>query len=277
MLSATGLSSIEATAFVSPKWVPQMADNVEVMGGIRRPESVTFSALTPNLKGFEAAMASGVQEVAVFGSASEAFSQKNTNCSVDESMRRFEAVCEAAAKANVPVRGYVSCVVGCPYQGEVDPSAVTRVARQLVELGCYEVSLGDTIGVGTPGSVTKMLDAVTQTDGVPAEKLAVHFHDTYGTALSNILASLSGGVTVVDAAVAGLGGCPYAGPTASGNVATEDVVYMLHGMGVDTGIDLEKLLDAGAFISSVLGKPPASRAARALLARREKEKAALLA
>ena len=206
----------------------------------------------------------------MFGAASEAFSKKNTNCSVAEGLKRFEKVCEVAAKANIPVRGYVSCVVGCPYQGHVEPSAVGEVSKLLLDMGCYEVSLGDTIGVGTPGSVLHMLEGVAAA-GVPSSALAVHMHDTYGTALSNILAALSSGVRVIDAAVSGLGGCPYAGPTASGNVATEDVVYMLHGMGVDTGVDMDKLLDAGAFISAVLGKPQASRAARALLARRAKE------
>jgi hydroxymethylglutaryl-CoA lyase len=265
-LAAAGLTSIEASAFVSPKWVPQMADASDVFASIERPRAVSFSALTPNLKGFEAAIAAGADEVAVFGAASEAFSQKNTNCTVDQGLSRFEEVCTAAAAANIPVRGYVSCVVGCPFQGVVPPSAVAHVSKRLIEMGCYEVSLGDTIGTGTPGSTLSMLEAVTA--HVSVDKLALHAHDTYGQALANVVAALEAGVTVVDSAVAGLGGCPYAGPTASGNVATEDVVYMLHGMGIETGVDLDKLLDAGAFISQVLGRPPTSRTARALLARR---------
>mmetsp|Transcript_42482 Transcript_42482/g.96152 ORF Transcript_42482/g.96152 Transcript_42482/m.96152 type:complete len:319 (+) Transcript_42482:48-1004(+) len=268
-LSQTGLESIEATAFVRAEWIPQMADASAVLAGIARPPAVKFSALTPNLKGLEAALAAGVSEVAVFGAASEAFSRKNTNCSIEEGLARFEEVCERAQAASVPVRGYVSCVVGCPYQGTVLPAEVARVSKRLLDLGCYEVSLGDTIGVGTPGSTLRMLDAVVAA-GAPPAALAVHCHDTYGMALANILAALEAGVSVVDAAVAGLGGCPYAGPTASGNVATEDVVYMLQGMGVETGVDLEKLLEASRFISAALGRPPNSKAARALLAQHER-------
>jgi len=268
-LSATGLRSIEATAFVSPKWVPQMADATDVLSAIERQPHITYSALTPNMKGFEAAVAAGAQEVAVFGAASEAFSRKNTNCSIEEGIERFREVCEAAAAANVPVRGYVSCVVGCPYQGEVPADAVAMVSEKLLEMGCYEVSLGDTIGVGTPGSVRTMLRAVKEV--VPVEKLAIHTHDTYGMACANIVASLAEGVSVVDSSIAGLGGCPYA-KGASGNVATEDVVYMLEGMGIETGVDMGLLLEAGWYISDVLGRDPASNASRALRIKSQKEK-----
>jgi hydroxymethylglutaryl-CoA lyase len=247
--------------------VPQMAGSAEVMAGIKRPAGVKFSVLTPNMQGFKGAMEAKADEVAVFASASEGFSKKNTNCSIEESVARFKAVCDAAAAENIPVRGYVSCVVGCPYQGHVEPSEVGRVAKYLLDAGCYEISLGDTIGVGTPGSTINMLEAV-EAAGVPMSKCAVHFHDTYGLALANILASLQVGVTVVDSSVAGLGGCPYAGPTASGNVATEDLVHMLHGMGVSTGINFEKLLDTSKYISDILGRDPASRTARTLLAKR---------
>jgi hydroxymethylglutaryl-CoA lyase len=272
-LSRAGFTSIEATAFVSPKWVPQMGDAAEVLAAIDRPPGVTFSALAPNMKGFETALAAGADEVAVFGAASESFSRKNTNCSVDEGIQRFAAVCAAAAGEGVPVRGYVSCVVGCPYEGWVDPLKVASVSRQLLEMGCYEVSLGDTIGVGDPGSMVRMLRAVMGPEGgfVPPEKLAVHCHDTYGMATANILASLQEGVAVVDAAVAGLGGCPYAGPTASGNVATEDVVYLLQGLGVETGVDMDQLLIAGEVICDVLGKEPSSKTARALLTKKKRD------
>ena len=266
-LGQAGLKAIEATAFVSPKWVPQMGDAAEVMASLPRRAGVSYPVLVPNLKGFEQALAAGVGEIAVFGAASEAFSQKNINCSIAESLERFRPVAEAARSHNIRVRGYVSCVVGCPYQGEVRPAAVAEVAARLLEMGCYEVSLGDTIGVGTPASVARMLDAVALL--VPIERLAGHYHDTYGQALANIYASLEMGVAVFDASVAGLGGCPYAAG-ASGNVATEDVVYLLHGLGIETGVDLERLVDAGAYICAELGRAPSSKVARAVLAKRAK-------
>ena len=266
-LVKAGLKAIEATAFVSPKWVPQMGDAAEVMASLPRRPNVTYPVLVPNLKGFEQALAAGVGEIAVFGAASEAFSQKNINCSIAESLERFRPVAEAARSHNIRVRGYVSCVLGCPYQGEVRPAAVAEVAARLLEMGCYEVSLGDTIGVGTPASVARMLDAVALL--VPVERLAGHYHDTWGMALANIYASLEMDVAVFDASVAGLGGCPYAAG-ASGNVATEDVVYLLHGLGIETGIDLERLVDAGAYICAELGRAPSSKVARAVLAKRAK-------
>jgi hydroxymethylglutaryl-CoA lyase len=266
-LGQAGLKAIEATAFVSPKWVPQMGDAAEVMASLPRRPNVTYPVLVPNLKGFEQALAAGVGEIAVFGAASEAFSQKNINCSIAESLERFRPVAEAARSHNIRVRGYVSCVLGCPYQGEVRPAAVAEVAARLLEMGCYEVSLGDTIGVGTPASVARMLDAVALL--VPVERLAGHYHDTWGMALANIYASLEMDVAVFDASVAGLGGCPYAAG-ASGNVATEDVVYLLHGLGIETGIDLERLVDAGAYICAELGRAPSSKVARAVLAKRAK-------
>lgn len=264
-LADAGLKTVEATAFVSPKWVPQMADNAAVMAGIKRQPGVSYPVLVPNAKGFEAALAAGAEEVAVFGAASEAFSQKNINCSIDESLERFRPVIEAAQRHNVRVRGYVSCVLGCPYQGEVAPEAVARVAQALYEMGCYEVSLGDTIGVGTPGKTQDMLETVAKR--VPVEKLAGHYHDPYGQALANIYASLEMGVPVFDSSVAGLGGCPYAAG-ASGNVATEDVEYLLSGLGVETGIDLDKLIAAGEFICGALGRASSSKVARALVAKR---------
>ena len=266
-LGMAGLQTIEATAFVSPKWVPQMGDSSEVMAGLPRRAGVSYPVLVPNLKGFEQALAAGVEEIAVFGAASEAFSQKNINCSIAESLERFRPVAEAARSHNIRVRGYVSCVLGCPYQGEVRPAAVAEVAARLLEMGCYEVSLGDTIGVGTPASVARMLDAVALL--VPVERLAGHYHDTWGMALANIYASLEMGVAVFDASVAGLGGCPYAAG-ASGNVATEDVVYLLHGLGIETGVDLERLVDAGAYICAELGRAQSSKVARAVLAKRAK-------
>lgn len=238
-----------------------MADNSEVLRGIRKVKGVSYPVLTPNLKGFESALKAGAKEVAVFAAASESFSQKNTNCSTAESIERFRLVLEAAKVAKVKVRGYVSTVVGCPYEGPIEPKAVIRVAEALLELGCYEISLGDTIGVGTPGSFRRLLDDLTKV--IPVEKLAVHCHDTYGQALSNILISLDYGINVVDASVSGLGGCPYA-RGASGNAATEDVVYMLHGMGLDTGVDLEKLIEAGRFICGHLQRPSESKVNRAL-------------
>ncbi len=263
-LTDAGLPAIEATAFVSPKWVPQMADNAEVMAGIRRKPGVAYPVLVPNLKGFEAALAAGAQEIAVFGAASEAFSQKNINCSIAESLARFEPVAAAAKRHGLSVRGYISCVAGCPYQGAVEPGAVAEVAAALYAMGCYEISLGDTIGVGTPGKIQAMLAAVARV--VPMEKLAVHLHDTWGQALANIYAALELGVATVDSSVAGLGGCPYA-KGASGNVASEDVVYLLDGLGIETGVDLECLFRAGQYICRELGREPASKAARALAAK----------
>ncbi len=260
-LAETGLPVIEATAFVSPKWVPQMADNAAVMAGIRRRAGVRYPVLAPNMKGFEGALAAGADEVAVFAAASESFSRRNINCGIDESLARFAPVCEAAARHGIAVRGYVSCVMGCPYEGEVAPAAVAGVAEKLAGMGCYEISLGDTIGVGTPGQARAMVEAVAGV--VPAERLAVHFHDTYGQALANILAALQAGVSVIDSSVAGLGGCPYAAG-ASGNVASEDVLYMLDGLGVDTGVDLAALVAVAWFIADALGREPASRVARAM-------------
>ena len=260
-LSEAGLVAIEAGSFVNPKWVPQMASSEQVFAGIQRRKGVCYSALTPNLQGFERALASQADEVAVFAAASEAFSQKNINCSIDDSLRRFEPVMEAASKANIPVRGYVSCVLGCPYEGDIEPEASLRVSKELLAMGCYEVSLGDTIGTGTAGSMGVLLDTLLET--LPASKLAVHCHDTYGQALANILVALQNGIATVDASVAGLGGCPYA-KGATGNVATEDVVYMLNGLGVHTGVDLHKLISAGNAISAALGRPSQSRAAAAL-------------
>lgn len=264
-LAEAGLSVIEATSFVSPKWVPQMVDNAEVLAGIRRRPGVTYAALTPNLQGFDGAVVAKASEVAIFAAASEAFSQKNINCSIAESLKRFEPVLSAASALEIPVRGYVSCVVGCPYAGAVDPQKTAEIAAALYAMGCYEVSLGDTIGVGTPASVSRMIEACTRV--VPIEKLAGHYHDTYGMAIANIYASLQMGMATFDASVAGLGGCPYA-KGATGNVATEDVVYLLHGMGIETGIDLDALVDAGQFISEHLGRPSGSRVARALIAKR---------
>ena len=262
-LADAGVSYIESGSFVSPKWVPQMATSTDVFNGIKRKENVTYAALTPNMKGFEAALAVNASEVAIFGAASEAFSQKNINCSIEESLQRFEPIMQAAKAANIPVRGYVSCVVGCPYDGFIEPEQVAMVAEKLYNMGCYEVSLGDTIGVGTPASVTKMIQAVSAR--VPMAKLAVHFHDTYGQALTNIYTALQAGVAVVDSAIAGLGGCPYA-KGASGNVATEDVLYMLNGLEIETGIDFDKLLAAGWFISDKLGKAPVSKVSTAFRA-----------
>ena len=262
-----GVPVVEATAFVSPKWIPQMADSAEVMAALRCRPGVVYPVLTPNLKGFEAAMAAGAQEVAVFGAASETFSQKNTNCSISESFDRFKPVTEAAQNRGIRVRGYISCVVACPYEGDVAPAKVAEVAARLFEMGCYEISLGDTIGVGTPGKIGAMIEAVAKR--VPADHLAGHYHDTYGQALANIFASLECGVAVFDASVAGLGGCPYA-PGASGNVATEDVVYMMQGLGIETGVDLNRLIDAGDFICATLGRQTVSKVARAVLAKRSR-------
>ena len=264
-LSDAGLTAVEATAFVSPKWVPQMADNADVMARIRRKPGVAYPVLVPNMQGFEAAAAAGAQEVAVFGAASETFSQKNINSSIAESLARFAPVVAAARARDIRVRGYISCVLGCPYEGDIAPAAVARVADALYRMGCYEVSLGDTIGVGTPGRTQAMLDAVAHV--VPVEKLAGHFHDTYGQALANVYAALERGVAVFDSSVAGLGGCPYA-KGATGNVATEDVVYLLHGLRCATGVDLDRLIDAGEFICAALGRPSNSKVGRAMLAKR---------
>ena len=263
-LSDAGVSYIESGSFVSPKWVPQMATSSEVFTKLKRKTGVTYAALTPNMRGFEGAMAVNVDEVAIFGSASESFSQKNINCSIEESLQRFVPIMTAAKDANIKVRGYVSCVVGCPYEGDIDPEQVALIAEKLYNMGCYEISLGDTIGVGTVASVQKMLQAVIAK--VPAEKLAVHFHDTYGQALTNIYTALQSGIKVVDSAIAGLGGCPYA-KGASGNVATEDVVYLLNGLGIKTGIDFTKLLEAGWFISDKLGKAALSKVSNAYRAK----------
>ena len=260
-LAGAGCTTIEAGSFVSPKWVPQMADTAAVLAGITRRPGVRYPILVPNMKGLEAAIASGVDEVAVFASASEAFSQRNINCSIAESLARFEPVLDEAARRGIAVRGYVSCVLGCPYQGEVPVGDVADVSRRLRDMGCYEISLGDTIGTGTPLHAMRMVEAVLA--HVPAESVALHFHDTYGQALANILACLDLGISVLDSAVGGLGGCPYA-KGASGNVATEDLVYMLHGMGIETGIDLSKLTETARFISAAIGRQPASHVARAM-------------
>ncbi|MFV0370309.1 MAG: hydroxymethylglutaryl-CoA lyase [Azonexus sp.] len=264
-LVAAGLGIIESTSFVSPKWVPQMGDNAAVLAGIQRRPGVTYAALTPNLQGLEGAIAAQADEVAIFGAASEAFSQKNINCSIAESLKRFEPVMAKAAEAGIRVRGYVSCVVACPYAGPIAPQQAAAVAKALSDMGCYEISLGDTIGTGTPASVTRMLEACARV--LPLEKLAGHYHDTYGMAIANIYASLQMGLATFDASVAGLGGCPYA-KGASGNVATEDVVYLLDGLGIETGIDLVKLAEVGDWISAALNRPNGAKAGRALCAGR---------
>ncbi|XWS58982.1 hypothetical protein CRYUN_Cryun08bG0081200 [Craigia yunnanensis] len=269
MLVSSGLTVVEATSFVSPKWVPQLADAKDVMDAIRNIQGARFPVLTPNLKGFEAAVVAGAKEVAIFASASETFSKSNINCSIEDSLTRYRDVASAARELSLPVRGYISCVVGCPVEGMVPPSKVAYVAKQLFDMGCSEISLGDTIGVGTPGTVIPMLENVI--DFVPIDKLAVHFHDTYGQALSNILTSLQIGISTVDSSVSGLGGCPYA-KGASGNVATEDVVYMLNGLGVETKVDLEKLMLAGDFICKHLGRPSISKTAVAFSSKKAKSK-----
>ena len=262
-LSAAGLGYIEVGSFVSPKWVPQMAGSAEVFAQIQQLPGITYAALAPNLKGFEGALEAGVKEVAVFAAASEAFSQKNINCSISASLQRFVPLMDAAKQNGVRVRGYVSCVLGCPYEGAVPAEQVAYVARELFAMGCYEVSLGDTIGTGTAGDTRRLFEVVGH--DIPRNKLAGHFHDTYGQALANIYASLLEGIGVFDSSVAGLGGCPYA-KGASGNVATEDVLYLLNGLGISTGIDMDRLIQAGARICAVLDKPNGSRVARARLA-----------
>lgn len=259
-LGNAGVPYIEAASFVSPKWVPQMGDAAEVMHGINRKQGVVYAALTPNLKGLEGAVAAEIEEIAVFAAASESFSQKNINCSIADSLARFVPVIEMAKKNNIRVRGYVSTVLGCPYEGEINSSQVAAVSKELFDMGCYEISLGDTIGTGTPLAACRMLETVASK--IPVEKLAAHFHDTYGQALANLYAVLNEGIEVIDSAVAGLGGCPYA-KGASGNVATEDVVYMLQGMGIKTGIELNELIRTGNWISQKLGRASQSKVALA--------------
>ncbi|EDV20402.1 uncharacterized protein TRIADDRAFT_61193 [Trichoplax adhaerens] len=260
-LSNTGLPVVEVTSFVSPKWVPQMADNADVLKGIDKNPNVSYPVLTPNLKGFSSAMEAGAKEVAIFGAVSETFTKKNVNATIKDSLESFNSLCDEAKKLNIKIRGYISCVLGCPYEGKIEPTAVANVAKQLIDMGCYEISLGDTIGVGTPGSMAAMLKEVTKV--VPASKLAVHCHDTYGQALANILTAIQMGVSVVDASVAGLGGCPYA-KGASGNVATEDVVYMLNGLNIKTGVDLNSVIDSAKFITDFIGMRPESKVTRAI-------------
>ena len=263
-LADAGLTAIEAGSFVSPKWIPQMADTAAVLAGLKRKPGVAYPVLVPNIKGFEAALAAEVEEIAIFAAASESFSRRNINCSIAESLARFAPVAEAARRHGMRLRGYISCVVDCPYEGPIAPASVAEVATRLLALGCYEVSLGDTVGTGTAARIQAMIEAVAQ--AVPVERLAVHFHDTYGQALANILASLEKGIAAVDSSVAGLGGCPYA-PGASGNVASEDVLYMLSGLAISTGVDMARLAAAGRFISRALGREPASKVARALAAK----------
>ena len=259
-LTDTGLDYIEVGSFVSPKWAPQMAGSSDLFLKISKRAGITYSALTPNMMGFEAALNVGVKEIAIFAAASESFSQRNINCSINESLQRFKPVMEAARQHGISVRGYVSCVLGCPYEGGITPDQVLSVARELIDMGCREISLGDTIGIGTPGAVRTLIGKLSQE--IPCDRLAVHFHDTYGQALANIYAALLEGVSVVDSSVAGLGGCPYA-TGASGNVATEDVLYMLNGLGIQTGVDLSRLIAAGQRICEVLGRDTGSRVAKA--------------
>ena len=261
-LADAGLTKIEVTSFVSPKWVPQLKDAHEVFTGIKQISSVSYPVLTPNMKGFERALEADAKEIAVFGAASETFSQKNTNCSIEESINRFKPVLDEAQKINIPVRGYISCVLGCPYQGNVPVEDVANLAYKMSEMGCFQISLGDTIGTGTPFKAKRMVQKVSEK--VTVSKLALHFHDTRGQALANIYACLELGVSVIDASVSGLGGCPYA-KGATGNVATEDVVFMLNGMNIETGIDLNKLIDTGRFISGILGRLPQSRVSASAL------------
>lgn len=262
-LSATGLKRIEAGSFVSPKWVPQMGNSMDVFTTLNRSKDVTYSALTPNLKGLESALSVGVKEIAVFGAASESFSLKNINCSVSDSLKRFEPVVELARANGIKVRGYVSCVMGCPYEGNIAPTSVASVSKAMLDMGCYEISLGDTIGTGTPSHTKRLLDEVLKY--LPCEKVAAHFHDTYGQALVNLYTALGYGIATIDSSVSGLGGCPYA-KGASGNVATEDVLYMLNGMEISTGVDMAKLLNTSKFVAKLLGRPPVSKVANALCA-----------
>jgi hydroxymethylglutaryl-CoA lyase len=264
-LQDAGLPVIEATAFVSPKWVPQMADNAQVMAAIRRKPGVSYPVLVPNRKGLDAALAAGAQEVVVFGAATETFSRKNTNCSIAEGLARFAEVCQGALARGLKVRGDISVCLGCPYEGDVRPEAVVRVARELDAMGCYEITICDTLGTGTPGATRAVLEAVMK--HISASRIAGHFHDTYGQAVANVYAALECGVATFDASVAGLGGCPYA-RGATGNVATEDVLYMLDGLGIETGVEMAKLAAAGEYICGVLGRPTHSKAARALAARK---------
>ena len=266
-LTDAGLRVVEAGSFVSPKWVPQMADTGEVMARINRREGVTYPVLVPNMKGLEAAIAAGATEIAGFAAATETFSQKNTNCTVAQSLERQQTVCRGALDAGLRVRGYISVVLGCPYEGEVRPQQVADVAQRLFDMGCYEISLGDTVGMGTPAKTRRMIEAVCA--HIPVERLAGHFHDTYGQAMANILASLDAGMAIFDSSVAGLGGCPYS-PGATGNVATEDVLYMLDGMEIETGVEMDALLDAADFICSYLQRDTVSRAGRALGIKRRK-------
>ncbi|MFA6021408.1 MAG: hydroxymethylglutaryl-CoA lyase [Rhodospirillales bacterium] len=260
-LSAAGLPSIEVGSFVSPKWVPQMAGTDLVLANIIQRSGTAYPVLTPNLQGFEAALAAGAREVAIFAAASETFWQKNTNCGIAESLERFRPLCAKASERNIRVRGYVSCVLGCPYEGAIDPARVADVAEQLFKMGCYEISLGDTIGTGTPGRAQAVVAETAKR--LPLAQLAAHFHDTYGQALANLLAVMEMGISTIDCSIAGLGGCPYA-KGASGNVATEDVLYMLNGLDIKTGVEMELLLVASRFVSQRLGRPPASKVARAL-------------
>ncbi len=261
MLAESGLTQIEAASFVSPKWVPQMADGAEVLKGLNKLSNVSLPVLTPNIKGYQNAIVAGAKDIAIFAAASESFSHKNINCTIAESIQRFIPIINDAKTKNISVRGYVSCVLGCPYEGNVAPEKVLDVCESLIDLGCYEVSLGDTIGVGTPKKTAQLLNLLL--NKIPSHKLAVHFHDTYAQALANILVALQHEITTIDSAIAGLGGCPYA-KGASGNVATEDVIFMLNGMEIRTGVDLDKLLKASEFISNALNKKPASKVAMAL-------------
>ena len=263
-LAEAGVRVIEATSFVSPKWVPQMADNAAVMQGIKRHPAAVYPVLTPNLQGFDTAIQAGASEVAIFAAASESFSRKNINCSIAESLKRFEPILSVASSLEIKVRGYVSCVVGCPYEGAIAPEQAASVAKTLFDMGCYEVSLGDTTGVGNPSSIQRLIEACAQQ--IPIEKLAGHYHDTYGMAIANIYASLQMGMAIFDSSIAGLGGCPYA-QGASGNVATEDVVYLMQGLGIETGVDLATLASIGDWISSALNRPNGAKAGRALCAK----------
>jgi hydroxymethylglutaryl-CoA lyase len=263
-LSNTGLSAIEVTSFVSPKWIPQLADSIDVFNGIKKNPDISYSTLVPNLTGLERAIEVGAKEIAIFGAASETFSQKNINCSIAESFKRFEEVITHAKPHGIKVRGYISCVLGCPFEGEIAPEKVASLAKDLIQLGCYEISLGDTIGVGTPFKAKRLIELTAKE--VPIQQLAVHFHDTYGQAIANIFAVLKQGISIVDSSVAGLGGCPYA-KGATGNVATEDVIYLLQGLNIETGIDIVKLAQTGIFISSLLNRNTQSKVARAIAAK----------